>query len=223
MSKNCVFSPSGRFLDIFQTFFRHFSDILSTFPFSGLSNDLPITSLDTLVKEARVYTGVLTGDDEVMQRALEQSPRELVGLRVSLLSGRCCHDIVHLSWDSRHDVLRIWRPFLSGHLERGRSRRGPSAIPNFFVKLQSSALLQWIKGGKPTDKEEKQSIEPPPPKKKQKNSNSLQPHLHQPLQERPPNYGTELIYRHLLDALQDLETAGSRRNVKISAGSHLPL
>ena len=31
----------GRFSDIF----RHFSDILSTFPFSGLSNDLPVTSL----------------------------------------------------------------------------------------------------------------------------------------------------------------------------------
>ena len=37
-SKNCVFSPSGRFADIF----RHFSDILSTFPFSGLSNHLPV-------------------------------------------------------------------------------------------------------------------------------------------------------------------------------------
>ena len=33
MSKNCIFSPSGQF----------FLDILSTFPFSGLSNDLPVT------------------------------------------------------------------------------------------------------------------------------------------------------------------------------------
>ena len=43
MSENCVFGPSGQFLDIFRTFFRHFSDILSTFPFSGLSNDLPVS------------------------------------------------------------------------------------------------------------------------------------------------------------------------------------
>ena len=35
----------GHFFDIFRTFFRHFSDILSTFPFSGLSNDLPVTTL----------------------------------------------------------------------------------------------------------------------------------------------------------------------------------
>ena len=42
MSEHCVFSPSGQFLDIFRTFSRHFSDILSTFPFSGVSNDLPV-------------------------------------------------------------------------------------------------------------------------------------------------------------------------------------
>ena len=32
-------------MDIFRTFFRHFSDILLTFPFSGLSNDFPVTNL----------------------------------------------------------------------------------------------------------------------------------------------------------------------------------
>ena len=45
MSENCVLSPSRQFLDIFRTFVRHFSDILSTFLFCGLSNNLPVTSL----------------------------------------------------------------------------------------------------------------------------------------------------------------------------------
>ena len=48
MSKICpkivFFSPSGQFWDIFRTFFRHLSDILSTFPFSGLFNDVSVTS-----------------------------------------------------------------------------------------------------------------------------------------------------------------------------------
>ena len=43
MSENCVFSPSGQFWTFFGRFFRHFSDILSTFPFSRLSNGLPVT------------------------------------------------------------------------------------------------------------------------------------------------------------------------------------
>ena len=42
-SSSFVFSA---FSDNFRTFFRHFSDILSTFPFSGLSNDLPVTILE---------------------------------------------------------------------------------------------------------------------------------------------------------------------------------
>ena len=46
MSENCVFrlGPSGQFSDIFSTF----SDILSTFAFSGLSNDLPVTTIEWL-------------------------------------------------------------------------------------------------------------------------------------------------------------------------------
>ena len=43
MPENFVFSPSGWVLSIFQAFFRHFSDILSTFPLSGLSDDMPVT------------------------------------------------------------------------------------------------------------------------------------------------------------------------------------
>ena len=44
MSENCVLSPSGQFLDIlrnnFSTFFGRFVKI----PFSGPSNDLPVTA-----------------------------------------------------------------------------------------------------------------------------------------------------------------------------------
>ena len=47
----CVSAPPdnfgtflGHFSDIFRTFFRYLPDILSTCPFSGLSNDLPVTS-----------------------------------------------------------------------------------------------------------------------------------------------------------------------------------
>ena len=47
MSENCVFSPSRQFFDMFRTILRHFSDILPTFPFSGLSNDSPVTTLKT--------------------------------------------------------------------------------------------------------------------------------------------------------------------------------
>ena len=45
MSETCVVGPSMQFLDIFRTYFRLFSDILSTFLVSGLSNDLPFYKL----------------------------------------------------------------------------------------------------------------------------------------------------------------------------------
>ena len=35
----------------------------------------------------------LRADEEMMRHALEQSPDYLVGLKVSLLSGRCCSEI----------------------------------------------------------------------------------------------------------------------------------
>ena len=49
MSENCVFQS------LLDNFWEHFSDISSTFPFSGLSNDLPVTILNLLrrVKSAR--------------------------------------------------------------------------------------------------------------------------------------------------------------------------
>ena len=57
MSKNCpkiVFSaPPANFWTFCGTCFRHFSDILSTFSFSGLSNSLPATTLDGLIRANR--------------------------------------------------------------------------------------------------------------------------------------------------------------------------
>ena len=44
-------------------------------------------------------TKEMRGDEEVMQAALEASPTELVGLRVSLLSGRSCNQVF---WHNRH-------------------------------------------------------------------------------------------------------------------------
>ena len=43
-SENCVFQPLWTIFRHYSDIFRHFSDILSTFPFSGLSNDLPVTT-----------------------------------------------------------------------------------------------------------------------------------------------------------------------------------
>ena len=41
-------------------------------------------------------TNGLKADEEMMRHALEQSPDHLVGLKVSLLSGRCCSLIVRI-------------------------------------------------------------------------------------------------------------------------------
>ena len=97
--------------------------------------------LDTLVKEGWGLHGVLRGDDEVIQLALEKSPRELVGLRVSLLSGRCCHDVC-LTWESRRDVLRIRYPFSVGTFGTGSERTGSKCNSQCFYRLQSSAMVQ---------------------------------------------------------------------------------
>ena len=52
IAKNCpknvrklCFKPLWTIFGHFSDIFRHFLDILSTFPFSGLSNDLPVTIL----------------------------------------------------------------------------------------------------------------------------------------------------------------------------------
>ena len=42
-------------------------------------------------------TKELKADEEMMRHALEQSPENLVGLKVSLLSGRCCSEIFPIS------------------------------------------------------------------------------------------------------------------------------
>ena len=46
MSKKCPKIVCAVPPDNFSTFFRHFSDILSTFSSSGLSNDLPVSRLN---------------------------------------------------------------------------------------------------------------------------------------------------------------------------------
>ena len=46
-------------------------------------------------------------DEEMMRHALEQSPDQLAGLKVSLLSGRCCGLIVHIKYLCS-DIGRRW-------------------------------------------------------------------------------------------------------------------
>ena len=46
-------------------------------------------------------------DDEMIRHALEQSPDQLVGLKVSLVSGRCCGLIVQIGY-LRSDLGRSW-------------------------------------------------------------------------------------------------------------------
>ena len=54
----------------------------------------------------RDATEDMKGDEKIMRRALEQSPQELVGLHVVLLSGRGCHDILPFGHYHRIYVLR---------------------------------------------------------------------------------------------------------------------
>ena len=51
MSENCVFMKVPP--DNLRTFFRHFSDILSTFRLSGPPNDLPVTTLEDRKQQDR--------------------------------------------------------------------------------------------------------------------------------------------------------------------------
>ena len=80
---------------------------------------------DTNFTDTRIFLikGMLQGDAEMMQRAvcLEQSPRYAVGLRVRLLSGRCCHEVYQQVVDSREEVLRIWCVlFMSQRAQRSK-------------------------------------------------------------------------------------------------------
>ena len=50
-------------------------------------------------------TSRLKADEEMMRHALEQSPDQLVGLKVSLLSGRCC-GLMFVIWELRSDTGR---------------------------------------------------------------------------------------------------------------------
>ena len=61
--RKLYFQPSGQFLDIFQTFFRHSSDILSAFPFLGCPAICPVTTLTPVLYKyddaAPIYTTML--------------------------------------------------------------------------------------------------------------------------------------------------------------------
>ena len=84
----------------------------------------------------------LKGDQEVMQRALERSSRELVGLRVSLLSGRCCHEVFRF-WDSREYVLRCCARSLNldgNHVERHGTLMCGHVEVNALSELQLGKL-----------------------------------------------------------------------------------
>ena len=73
MSENRVFGPSGQLvINNFRTFFRHFSDILSAFRSSGLSSDLPVTTLPKK-QQTEVYPYHLGAGsrDQIQQRALQ--------------------------------------------------------------------------------------------------------------------------------------------------------
>ena len=69
----------------------------------------------------RHATQELNSNQEMMQAALEQSPQELVGLRVLLLSGKCCSAIFSLELEDTMDVLRRCAALLEldpDHVER---------------------------------------------------------------------------------------------------------
>ena len=103
MSKNCVFSPSRPFLDIFRTIFRHFSDILSTFPFSGLSNDLPVTKLD-FPDFSRICT-IFRGFSRLVLflfLSLLEAPRRKVPDRV--------RDTIRTFPEKSGKTLLVWKP-----------------------------------------------------------------------------------------------------------------
>ena len=73
-------------------------------------------------------TKELKDDGEMIQHALGQSPDTVVGLKVVLLSGRCCHEIFSVYVHTREDVLRRCAAALNldpGHIERsGTFMRG---------------------------------------------------------------------------------------------------
>ena len=79
----------------------------------------------------------LKGDKEMMQNAVRPRPGQcsLVGLKVVLLSGRCCDEIFLFHYDDRRLVLRRCAELLNldpDHLERsGALMRGTVEVRNF--------------------------------------------------------------------------------------------
>ena len=81
MSENCFhnfWTIVGHFSDNFSTFFGHFVDI----PFSGLSNDLPVTNLGAI----REFGGCTRQSGSQFYRI--EIPGHLTGLHAGALGGK---------------------------------------------------------------------------------------------------------------------------------------
>ena len=101
----------------------------------------------------------LKADKEMMQHALRQGARFLVGLKVVLLSGRCCDEIFHFHVADRKVVLRRCAELLdldpdhterSGALMRGTVEVQENCTTTFWLRLRvealgTSSLLQFAK------------------------------------------------------------------------------
>ena len=85
----------------------------------------------------------LKGDKEIMQRALRQDPG-LIGLKVVLLSGRCCHEIF-ASIGGRRNVLRRCAELLGldpDHVERsGVLMRGTVEVQERQIRKKSLVAI----------------------------------------------------------------------------------
>ena len=120
---------------------------------------------------------MLQGDEEMMQRALqtmqsvlERCRDEKVGLRVRLLSGRCCHKLFDCRWNCREDVLRICVLLMSGRFEWGQCGWGQSDIPHVLGANPSHLPLCYGKEKKSKDKRKKRRT--PLAKKESKSSSN---------------------------------------------------
>ena len=106
----------------------------------------------------RHATQELKGDKEMMQHALRPRPGQgnLIGLKVVLLSGRCCDEIFHLQFASTRVVLRRCAELLdldpdhverSGALMRGtvevQERQIAREYSNCDCELKPSAVLRF--------------------------------------------------------------------------------
>ena len=178
------------------------------------------------------FKGMLQGDEEMMQRELEtmqslleRSPRSMIGLRVRLLSGRCCHKVIHCR-PRAHDkgvVLRICCPIDVGAFRAGSMRMGSEwNSPYVLGKSQSSARVQWTKGEETDGQGRNTKHGKTPPKDKWVNF------LPAPSTTAPSvtfqNFWGRSMIPHLLDVVHKLNaTDWLDANILILAGTVCPI